>query len=65
MTNTVRYNSPEAREAVLRTPMESGMAAGHDKLDKTLAANCRVNNAAYADRPKVVDGQVMLAFSRA
>jgi uncharacterized protein YndB with AHSA1/START domain len=37
MTNTVRYNSPEAREAVLRTPMESGMAAGYDKLDKTLA----------------------------
>jgi uncharacterized protein YndB with AHSA1/START domain len=37
MTNTVRYNSPQAREAVLRTPMESGMAAGYDKLDKALA----------------------------
>jgi uncharacterized protein YndB with AHSA1/START domain len=36
MTNVVRYVSPEALAAVLRTPMESGMAAGYDKLDKTL-----------------------------
>jgi uncharacterized protein YndB with AHSA1/START domain len=37
LTNTVRYSSPEARDAVLRTPMEQGMAAGYDRLDEVLA----------------------------
>jgi hypothetical protein len=36
MTNIVRYVSPAALEAVLCTPMESGMAAGYDRLDNTL-----------------------------
>jgi len=36
MTNTVRYSSPEARTAVLKTPMESGMAMGYDRLDGLL-----------------------------
>ncbi|MFN8524171.1 MAG: SRPBCC family protein [Chloroflexota bacterium] len=34
---TVRYDSREARDGVLRTPMESGVAAGYDRLDELLA----------------------------
>jgi uncharacterized protein YndB with AHSA1/START domain len=37
MTNTIRYATPEAREAVLKTPMEMGMAIGYDRLDDLLA----------------------------
>jgi len=37
ISNTVRYTSPEARAAVLRTPMEQGMAAGYDLLEALLA----------------------------
>ena len=37
LTNTVRYSSPAAREAVLKTPMEQGMAAGYDRLESVLA----------------------------
>lgn len=33
MTNTIRYATPEAREAVLRSPMEGGMAYGYDLLE--------------------------------
>ncbi|CAN5284905.1 hypothetical protein BH10PLA2_BH10PLA2_10110 [soil metagenome] len=36
MTGTVRYASPEVREAVLKTPMESGLAAGYDRPDNFL-----------------------------
>lgn len=36
MTNTVRYATPEAREAVLKTPMEQGMAMGYDRLEQVL-----------------------------
>src|SRR5439155_544598 len=32
LTNTVRYSSREARDAVLQTPMEHGVAAGYDRL---------------------------------
>jgi uncharacterized protein YndB with AHSA1/START domain len=38
LTNTVRYSSPEARDAVLKTPMEHGMAAGYDLLEELLAS---------------------------
>lgn len=38
MTLTVRYDSAEARDAVLRSPMESGMAYGYDRLEEFLAA---------------------------
>lgn len=38
LTNTVRYNTPEARDAVLQTPMEAGMSAGYNKLDELLAS---------------------------
>ncbi len=37
MTNIVRYVSPEVLAAVLKTPMESGMAAGYNRLDQFLA----------------------------
>ena len=39
LTNTVRYASPEAREAVLKTPMEQGMAMGYDRLEEFLASS--------------------------
>ena len=38
LTNTVRYSSREARDAVLSTGMGDGMAAGYDKLDTLLAS---------------------------
>jgi uncharacterized protein YndB with AHSA1/START domain len=37
MTNTIRYATPQARDAVLQTPMEQGMAYGYDQLDAVLA----------------------------
>ncbi len=37
LTLTVRYESREARDMVLKSPMESGMAAGYDRLEKLLA----------------------------
>jgi uncharacterized protein YndB with AHSA1/START domain len=37
MTNTIRYATAEARDAVLKTPMEMGMAMGYDRLDDVLA----------------------------
>jgi uncharacterized protein YndB with AHSA1/START domain len=36
LTTVVRYESREAREAVLKSPMEQGAAAGYDVLDKLL-----------------------------
>ena len=38
MTNTIRYSTPEARDAVLKTPMEQGMAMGYDRLDEVLTS---------------------------
>ena len=38
LTITVRYQSREARDAVLKSPMEQGMAAGFDKLAELLAS---------------------------
>lgn len=37
LTLTVRYESQAARDAVLRTPMEQGMAMGYDRLAELLA----------------------------
>lgn len=37
LTLTVRYESREARDAVLKTPMESGVAASYDRLAELLA----------------------------
>jgi uncharacterized protein YndB with AHSA1/START domain len=38
LTQTVEYQSREAREAVLKSPMESGVAAGYDRLAELLAS---------------------------
>ena len=38
LTNSVLYSSREARDAVLRTPMEQGMAVGYDRLEELLAS---------------------------
>lgn len=38
MTTTMLYDSREAREAVLQSPMETGMAAGYNALEAVLAA---------------------------
>ena len=38
LTNTIRYESKEARDAVLRSPMEQGAAAGYDRLAGVLAS---------------------------
>jgi hypothetical protein len=35
---TVLYASGAARDAVLKTPMEQGMAQGYNRLDELLAA---------------------------
>jgi uncharacterized protein YndB with AHSA1/START domain len=36
LTQTIRYESREARDVVLRTPMEHGIALGYDRLSKLL-----------------------------
>lgn len=38
LTLTVRYESRETRDAVLKSPMEQGVAAGYDRLEVLLAA---------------------------
>jgi uncharacterized protein YndB with AHSA1/START domain len=38
VTTTVRYASKEARDGVLKSPMESGVAQGYDKLAEVLAS---------------------------
>lgn len=38
LTQTVLYESREAREAVLKSPMERGVAAGYDRLAELLAS---------------------------
>ena len=38
VTNTMLYESRKARDAVLKSGMESGMALGYDRLDKVLAS---------------------------
>ena len=38
LTQTMRYESKEAREAVLKSGMESGVIASYDRLDAVLAS---------------------------
>jgi uncharacterized protein YndB with AHSA1/START domain len=38
VTTTVLYASKEVRDAVLKTPMEEGVAAGYDRLDEIQAS---------------------------
>ena len=37
LTQTVRYESKEARDGVLKSGMETGVAASYDRLEKILA----------------------------
>jgi len=39
VTLTVLYESREARDGVLKSPMEEGMAAGYDRLEELLASH--------------------------
>jgi uncharacterized protein YndB with AHSA1/START domain len=39
LSTTIRYDSKEIRDAVLRSPMESGISQGYDRLDEVLAAH--------------------------
>jgi uncharacterized protein YndB with AHSA1/START domain len=38
LTTTVRYDSREIRDSVLASPMERGVAASYDELDRVLAS---------------------------
>jgi uncharacterized protein YndB with AHSA1/START domain len=38
ITQTILYESTEARDMVLRSPMESGLAAGYDRLEQLLSS---------------------------
>jgi uncharacterized protein YndB with AHSA1/START domain len=38
LTTTVRYSSRDARDGVLKSPMESGVSQGYDMLDALLAS---------------------------
>jgi uncharacterized protein YndB with AHSA1/START domain len=38
LTNTILYESQDARDAVLKTPMEHGVAMGYDRLAELLAS---------------------------
>ncbi|AXQ30088.1 ATPase [Solimonas sp. K1W22B-7] len=38
VTQTMLYESGQARDTVLASPMESGLSAGYDRLDRVLAA---------------------------
>ena len=38
VTTTVRYASKEARDGVLKSPMETGVAQSYDKLAEVLAS---------------------------
>jgi uncharacterized protein YndB with AHSA1/START domain len=38
LTQTVTYSSKEARDVVLKSPMESGASAGYDRLEAFLAS---------------------------
>jgi uncharacterized protein YndB with AHSA1/START domain len=38
LTQTLRYESREARDAVLKSPMETGVAASFDNLERILGS---------------------------
>jgi uncharacterized protein YndB with AHSA1/START domain len=39
LTNTIRYESREVRDAVLKSPMEDGVAMGYDRLAEVVASH--------------------------
>jgi uncharacterized protein YndB with AHSA1/START domain len=38
LTQTVQYDSPEALQAVLKSPMEGGVTAGYDRLEELITS---------------------------
>lgn len=42
ITQTILYESAEARDTVLRSPMESGLAAGYDRLEELMLSMTKV-----------------------
>jgi uncharacterized protein YndB with AHSA1/START domain len=44
LTLTILYESQEARDAVLKTPMDEGMAMGYDRLAEILASKTNEEN---------------------
>ena len=51
LTQTVLYESREAREIVLKSPMESGVAAGYDRLEQLVASIAAGSMAAGENSP--------------
>jgi uncharacterized protein YndB with AHSA1/START domain len=41
LTQTILYNSRATRDAVLKSPMQTGMAASYDRLEKALPSLSR------------------------
>ncbi len=41
LTQTILYNSRQTRDAVLKSPMQTGMAASYDRLEKFLSSSER------------------------
>jgi hypothetical protein len=39
LTNTIKYESKEARDTVLESPMEDGLEMGYARLDSLLSEN--------------------------
>jgi len=47
LTVTIRYESRDTRDMVLKTPMAAGMAAGYDRLDELLASSVAASSPAH------------------
>jgi uncharacterized protein YndB with AHSA1/START domain len=43
LTQTMRYESKDARDAVIKSGMEKGVAASYDRLEELLAATAGAN----------------------
>ena len=39
LTQTIQYESREARDIVIKSPMEQGMSAGYNRLDEVLQSH--------------------------
>ena len=42
LTQTLQYESRAARDGVLKSPMESGVTASYDRLEKLMASMARI-----------------------
>jgi uncharacterized protein YndB with AHSA1/START domain len=52
LTQTMLYESPEARDAVLKSPMEKGVGASYDRLARVLASTPARGSEASAPAPR-------------